>query len=205
LQSLKSEHKYYQTAIQEAKYQCDWLNNERSRLQEDVNSCNQALVVYGKLFDIEFGLKELKLLWHAICEISDANNIRREDVVKKFFKDIEDHYDYKVGFESKKHKLQEEVNNLIQKKRSSLELIAILKLAAAVAKLFSVGFNNNIQEFILLVGKICMAGGVRAAIDILTSQPIAAAAADRSKSPVFLSNNSNSYNNVDDDGTKLVV
>lgn len=46
-----------------------------------------------------FGLKELKLLWRNIYEIADANNIPREEAIKKFFKDVEDHYDDKLGFE----------------------------------------------------------------------------------------------------------
>jgi hypothetical protein len=49
-------------------------------------------------------LKELKLLWHTIYEIDDTNNIPREDAIKKFFRDVEDHYD-------DKHGLKEEVNN----------------------------------------------------------------------------------------------
>jgi DNA-binding transcriptional MerR regulator len=75
LQSLKSECEHYQTQIQEASYQSYSLNRERSRLQEDVDSCNQTLVVYGQLYGMGLGLKQLKQLWHTIVEIAHANNI----------------------------------------------------------------------------------------------------------------------------------
>jgi hypothetical protein len=45
-----------------------------------------------------FGFKELKSLWHTIVEISDANNISREDAVKRFFKKVDNHYDDILGF-----------------------------------------------------------------------------------------------------------
>jgi hypothetical protein len=48
-----------------------------------------------------FGLKELTLLWQMIGEISDANQISHLEAVPKFFKDIEEQYDSKVGFEKK--------------------------------------------------------------------------------------------------------
>jgi hypothetical protein len=48
-----------------------------------------------------FGLKELTLLWQMIGEISDANQISHQEAVPKFFKDIEEQYDSKVGFEKK--------------------------------------------------------------------------------------------------------
>jgi hypothetical protein len=87
------------------------LLNQRSRLQGDVNSCNQTLAVYGMLRDIGFGLKEQKLLWHTIREIDDANNISKEMPSTSFSKI------YKIITttsldESKKDKLQQEVNDL---------------------------------------------------------------------------------------------
>ena len=48
-----------------------------------------------------FGLKELKLLWNTINEIAVANNMPLNEAQQKFFKDIEEQYDKKLGFESK--------------------------------------------------------------------------------------------------------
>ncbi|MFL6319008.1 MAG: hypothetical protein ACJ72Q_00905, partial [Nitrososphaeraceae archaeon] len=41
-----------------------------------------------------------------------------------------------------------------------------------VAKLFSIDWNNSVEEFELLVNKVDKAGGIRAAIEKLSSQPI---------------------------------
>ena len=47
-----------------------------------------------------FGLKVLKLLWHTINEIAVANEIPLHEAPQKFYKDIADQYDNKLGFES---------------------------------------------------------------------------------------------------------
>lgn len=107
----------------------------------------------------------------AILEIADANNIPRDDAGKKFFEDIEEHYDYKLALESKKHGLQKEVNNLSQQKLKLLaDTSAIPNLGAAVVKLFGIDGNNSVEEFELLVNKVDMAGGIRAAIEKLGTQ-----------------------------------
>jgi hypothetical protein len=174
LQSLKNECEKYQAWIAGARSQYYSLDKQCSDLQGCVDSCNQSLDVYGQLYDMEFGLKQLKLLWRTIVEIAYANNISKEDAGKKFFKDIEEHYDDKLGFESKIHGLQEEIDNLNQRKLKLLaEISAFPKLGAAVAKLFSIdGNNNSVEDFDLLIGKVQMAGGIKAAIAKLSGQPI---------------------------------
>lgn len=52
-----------------------------------------------------FGLKELKLLRNTINEIAYANNIPQNQAQQKFYKDIEEHYDNKLGFELQLNKL----------------------------------------------------------------------------------------------------
>jgi hypothetical protein len=167
--------------------------------QRDVDSCNQTLALYAKLFDMGFGLKELNLLWHIICEIDYANNIPREDAIRKFFKDVEDHYNDKLGFESKVGSMQEELSHLDQRKTKLLtEINAIPQLALAHGNLLSVDDNNGIEEIKLLVDQIRKAGGIKEATDKLTSQSIIG---DR-KSSVFISNKSDHNHNNDngDDG-----
>jgi hypothetical protein len=58
------------------------------------------------------GVKELKLLWHTINEIAVANNIPLYEAQQKFFTDVEEQYDNKLGFESKAQNLQLEINKL---------------------------------------------------------------------------------------------
>jgi hypothetical protein len=124
---------------------------------------------------MNFGLKELKLLWNTIIEIAAANNIPREQAVSKFFKDIEQHYDDKLGFESRIDKLQVEVNKLNRQELKLLgEINAIPRLGLALLKLFNMNDdnnNNNINEEIeVLIDKVRMSGGIKAAIKKL-SQP----------------------------------
>ena len=52
-----------------------------------------------------FGLKELKLLRNTINEIAYANNIPQNQTQQKFYKDIEEHYYNKLGFELQLNKL----------------------------------------------------------------------------------------------------
>jgi hypothetical protein len=48
-----------------------------------------------------FGMKELKLLKNTVMEISTSNNINPYLSFKKFFEDIKEQYDNKLGFEPK--------------------------------------------------------------------------------------------------------
>ena len=69
-----------------------------------------------------FGLEELKLLWNTISEIGVANNIPLNEAQQKFFKDVEEQYDKKLGFESKVQNLQLEINKLSEQ-NSRLPLV----------------------------------------------------------------------------------
>jgi hypothetical protein len=169
LESLKAEHAKYQTWTQEVKTDYHGLSQEKSELQNVVASCKQSLLVYNQLAaDMNFGLKELKLLWNTIIEIAAANNIPREQAVSKFFKDIEQQYDDKLGFESKIDRLQVEVNKLNQQELRLLgEINAIPRLGLALLKLFNINDdnNNNIDEEIeVLIDKVRKSGGIKAAI-----------------------------------------
>jgi prefoldin subunit 5 len=171
-ESARSNYCYYKASITDLEYKYNHLNQECSKLQQWVNSYNQKLSLCGELEDMGFGLKELKLLRSAILEIADANNITRKDAGKRFFKDVEEHYDDKLGFESKIQGLQEEVNNLNQRKlKLFAELNAIPKLAPLVVKLFGIVGNNSVEEFDLLIDQVLKAGGIRASIRKLGTQP----------------------------------
>ena len=69
-------------------------------LEQSVNSCNQTLSLYNELQDMGLGLKELKLLRNTFNEIAYANNILKDQACQKFYRDIEEEYDNKLGFES---------------------------------------------------------------------------------------------------------
>ena len=74
-----------------------------------MNSYNQKLSLYDELQAMGFGLKELKLLRNTFNEIAYANNIPLDQVDQKFYKDIEEDYDDKLGFELKLNKLRSDI------------------------------------------------------------------------------------------------
>ena len=90
----------------------DDLNQECSKLEQLVDSYNQVLSLYNELQAIEFGLKELKLLRNTFNEIAYANNIPLDQAHQKFYKDIEEEYDDKLGFELKLNKLRADIANV---------------------------------------------------------------------------------------------
>jgi cell division protein FtsB len=116
LESTRSNYWDYKDSIPDLKIKYDGLNQEYSELEQSVNSCKQKLSLNNELQAMGFGIKELKLLRNTIKEIADANNIPPDQAQQKFYKDIEEQYDDKLGFESQLNKLRSEIatvsNNL---------------------------------------------------------------------------------------------
>ncbi len=71
--------------------------------------------IYQQLEAMKFGLKELKLLWNTILEITYANGISYEEAVSKFIKDVEKNYYDKLEFEKKVKEMKDEVTSLSNK------------------------------------------------------------------------------------------
>jgi hypothetical protein len=116
LESARNDYWSYQESMPSLKKKYDDLNQECSMLEQSVNSCKQKLSLNNELQAMGFGIKELKLLRNTIKEIADANNIPPDQAQQKFYKDIEEQYDDKLGFESQLNKLRSEIatvsNNL---------------------------------------------------------------------------------------------
>jgi hypothetical protein len=116
----------------------NFLKQQCSFLEEEVNSHSQAISAYNQLEEMGFGLKNLKLLLHVVNEIAAANNIAPHEAPKRFCKDIEEQYDNKLGFESKVENLRSEVNGLIQEQsRLRTGLIAQPLVGPALIRLQS--------------------------------------------------------------------
>ena len=123
LDFLKRQLQFYRNIIPDLENKYVKLNEECTSLEQTVNSHRQRISVHDELEQMGFGLKELKLLWHTINEIAEANNISDEDAVQKFFNDIEEQYDDKLGFESKLDKLRSDAvyfNHELNSLRSTL-------------------------------------------------------------------------------------
>jgi hypothetical protein len=130
------------------------LNEECAFLEQTVNFYRQRLSLYDQLEQLGFGLKELRLLWHTITEIAEANNISSDDAVQKFFKDVEKQYDDKLGFESKLDKLRSDAvyfNQELARLRSTLLKQPLV--GAALQRLFENGIKEqDIIELAIIFG-----------------------------------------------------
>jgi hypothetical protein len=112
LESLRGEYRSYHGSISNLIKRYDDLNQECSMLEQSVDSHNQVLSLYNELQDMGFGLKQLKLLRNTFNEIAYANNIPQNQAHQKFYKDIEEEYDDKLGFELKLNKLRADIANV---------------------------------------------------------------------------------------------
>jgi cell division protein FtsB len=140
LKSARTDYWSYKALIPGLKKKCDDLNQECSTLEQLVNSYNQKLSLYDELQAMGFGLKELKLLRNTINEIADANNIPADQAQQKFYKDIEEQYDDKLGFELQLNKLQSEISTVnMNLNVSRTALLAQPLVAPSLQRLFSKG------------------------------------------------------------------
>ena len=145
LESTRSNYWDYKNSIPDLKITYDGLNQEYSKLEQSVNSCKQKLSLNNELQAMGFGIKELKLLRNTIKEIADANNnIPPDQAQQKFYKDIEEQYDDKLGFESQLNKLRSEIatvsNNLTFLRTATL---AQPLVGPSLQRLFSKGLSEQ--------------------------------------------------------------
>jgi hypothetical protein len=154
LDFLKRQLQFYRTIIPDLENKYVKLNEECTSLEQMVNSHRQRSSVFDELEQMGFGLKELKLLWHTITEIVEANNISDEDAVQKFFKDVEEQYDDKLGFESKLDRLRSDAvyfNQEIDSLRSTLRTQPLV--GPALQRLFENGIKEqDIIELAIVFG-----------------------------------------------------
>ena len=110
--SIKSEIKTLESHIVILSNQRESLNNTVLSLQSQIEIHKQTLDTYNQLEVMGFGLKELKKLWNTVWEIGFSNNISSNEAYFKFFKDIEEEYDNKFGFEIKVQEKKKELYQL---------------------------------------------------------------------------------------------
>jgi hypothetical protein len=154
LDFLKRQLQFFRTIIPDLENKYVKLNEECTSLEQTVNYHRQRISVYDELEQMGFCLKELKLLWHTITEIAEANNISSDDAVQKFFKDIEEQYDDKLGFESKLDKLRSDAvyfNHELDSLRSTLSIQPLV--GPALQRLFENGIKEqDIIELAIIFG-----------------------------------------------------
>jgi cell division protein FtsB len=143
-QLLETRRKMLEDSVRMLQNESNYLGQRCSSLENMVNSQEQIISIFKELESMGFGLEELKLLWNTISEIGVANNIPLNEAQRKFFKDIEEQYDKKLGFESKVQNLKAEVNTLTQeKKRLHEELLAQPLIGPILIGLFQIGVKEQ--------------------------------------------------------------
>lgn len=112
IESLRKETERVQTQVNQNISRRDKLLSEISSIEEQSNYYQQTINIYRELFKEGLGLKELKQLNMLIMESALVNNFDVKESIRKFFKDVEDQYDSKLGFESKINELKEEMEKI---------------------------------------------------------------------------------------------
>jgi hypothetical protein len=126
-----------ESSVKMLKIELNYLSQQCSFAQNTLNSHIPTISGLKELETMGFGVKELKLLWHTINEIAVANNIPLNEAQQKFFKDVEEQYDNKLGFESKVQNLQLEINKL------SEQNIKLPLVGPLLARLVQSGINEQ--------------------------------------------------------------
>jgi phage shock protein A len=101
INSLQTKEQELQSQVDKMEGRLRRAEQEYSVTEEKLASCKQELAEYNEVQNMGFGLKELKLLKITVMEISTSNNINPLYAIKKFFDDINEQYDNKLGFERK--------------------------------------------------------------------------------------------------------
>ncbi len=179
-QSLKTRHKMLEDSVGLLQNESNYLGQKCSSLKNMVNSHEQIISIFKELEAMGFGFEELKLLWNTINDSALANKLPMYDAQQKFFKDVEEQYDNKLGFESTVQNLQLEINKLSEQ-NSKLPLVgpllAILVQSGVneqdiinVAYIFNthIGSNSNTIDIQLLISDLHKYGPIKSVIQQLS-------------------------------------
>jgi hypothetical protein len=101
--SLEGSVKSLNEKVQELKRNC-------SNLEQEESAHNYSISIYKDLEKMGMGIKRLKLLLNTVAEIATANDISRDQATEKFFSDVQQQYDDKLGFEKKLQNLSSEID-----------------------------------------------------------------------------------------------
>jgi cell division protein FtsB len=143
-QLLKIQRSEYRNEVAVLTQQINSLKQERSFLQQTLNSWNQTISNCGELYSMGFHLGKLKLLHDTITEIAVANNIPADEAVAKFFEDIYKQYNPKLGFESQLDKLRAEVNRFNQEEaRLRSEMLILPLVGPSLIRLLQKGVREQ--------------------------------------------------------------
>jgi len=147
LESLEAEHKILMESVESLRNTKHKLEIDCRHLDELTNTHTLALATYSQLESMGVGLKELKPLYNIIKEIAVANNIPEREAYNKFYVDVEQQYDDKLGFDLKIQNSKFELQNnaaRMQNMRSSLD--TQIQNDAAIKQMMSSILATQIEQ-----------------------------------------------------------
>jgi translation elongation factor EF-1beta len=142
--------------IQKSRIEIEQLTQLKKSLNEEVNWNRLKLSKNQELENIGFGIKELKILYNTIIEISKENTINPKEAAQKFFSDMND-YDDIVGFKKKVEELRKEGSNLnMQIANNRIILSSQQYISTILQNLLIIGIS---EEDIADINSILLLGG----------------------------------------------
>jgi hypothetical protein len=129
------------------------LKDKIAKLEIQYESVTQTMNTYSELEKLGLGLKELKQLLSTIMEIAKANDIPNDKALNRFFRNIREQYDNKLGFEKK---VDEKMMELVQTENKLVVSQANLQLQPRIVPILNdflrIGFTfEDIKNIHLLV------------------------------------------------------
>ncbi len=155
INSLRNELVLTQNQVDKNMATKDKLIKEISSLEEQENYYSQTINTLAELQNNGFGLKELKQLNNTVMESALANNLSVKASVKKFFIDLDNQYDNKLGFEKKVEELKIQIKE-IEKQIPGYKQYLELQIGAvsSLSHLYANGVTNtdiiNMNQLVLI-------------------------------------------------------
>lgn len=156
IDSLVTEKERIQNQIDyKEKLKNKW-ESEILDLEDRKNYYIQTINTYTELHKLGIGLKELKQLTNIIYESALTNGFDVKTSIRKFLKDVEDHYDDKLGLEKEVNDLKEKKENLEKEvpeyeyylKLQGIVALTLLRLQfSGVTNEDIIGMNHLVMEF----------------------------------------------------------
>jgi len=128
--ALENQLKFFESRLLQLKGQCQFWEEQAAAHQ-------QTALIYDELEKADFGISRLRLLLDTIKEIATEHKIPENVAAENFFKDIEENYDRKLGYQPQIRKGIEELNSL------TLALSFKREVAKALGKLTSMGYHEQ--------------------------------------------------------------
>jgi hypothetical protein len=144
INSLRNELVLTQNQVDKNMATKDKLIKEISSLEEQENYYRQTINTLAELQNNGLGLKELKQLNNTVMESALANNLSVKASVKKFFIDLDNQYDNKLGFEKKVEELKIQIKE-IEKQIPGYKQYLELQIGAvsSLSHLYANGVTNT--------------------------------------------------------------